>query len=155
MIQSKAKNGARDCLTQLLTNPHLFSLLTTPQQPLLLTMGAPYIDPSIFAKMELREGDVFVSTGAKQGTTWTMCIFLFRYTTNCCCCVVAAVLYTINSVVVWWLLDIVQQLISGGDDTFEYLDQVCAHIAAPVAVYYDYYATTLTKQQRMHILISW
>jgi hypothetical protein len=36
--------------------------------------GVPYMDPSIFAAMELREGDVFVSTGCKQGTTWSCCI---------------------------------------------------------------------------------
>jgi hypothetical protein len=32
------------------------------------------VDSSIFEKMELREGDVFVSSGVKQGTTWTCCI---------------------------------------------------------------------------------
>ena len=37
-------------------------------------MAAPFIDFSVLKEMTMREGDVFISTGAKQGTTWTSCI---------------------------------------------------------------------------------
>ena len=37
-------------------------------------MEAPFIDFSVLKEMTMREGDVFISTGAKQGTTWTCCI---------------------------------------------------------------------------------
>jgi len=40
------------------------------------------MDPKIFEKMELREGDVFISTGAKQGTTWN-CYIVQQLLSNC------------------------------------------------------------------------
>ena len=37
-------------------------------------MAIPFTDFSVLKEMTMREGDVFISTGAKQGTTWTSCI---------------------------------------------------------------------------------
>eukprot|EP00026_Physarum_polycephalum_P013759 Phypoly_transcript_14199.p1 GENE.Phypoly_transcript_14199~~Phypoly_transcript_14199.p1 ORF type:complete len:287 (+),score=38.05 Phypoly_transcript_14199:120-980(+) len=45
-------------------------------------MSTQCMDVKIFEEMELREGDVFISTGIKQGTTWN-CYIVQQLLSNC------------------------------------------------------------------------
>ena len=77
-----------------------FSLLLSPalsySSGLYLVRMAfpPYFDTTVFERFELREGDVFVSTTGKSGTTWC-CNIVHQLLSN------GADFNDINDVVPW------------------------------------------------------